>query len=152
MSEQETVKQTIRKVNAYYEALEKESPRGAAVLALARFEYRLCEAIEEKLVNSDHKLDLGRMPAHRRIELGYALGLIDQKTRNDLQQKVLPIRNRFAHRADVLDFDDERVQEWCLKLDVGVPNSRDARFRYLAYLWKAEIDLMRTSIDLPGFD
>ena len=135
MSEQETVEQTLRKVYAYYEMLEKESSRGAAVLALARFEYRLIRAIEEKFVNNDHNLGLQYMSARHKIELGYALGLIDPKTKNDLQQNVLPIRNRFAHQAGVLDFDDEKVQEWCSKLDVGGSSSGDARSRYVHYLW-----------------
>ena len=146
MSEGEThlqrVERALKRIRGFYESLEKESTRGAAVLAVARFEDGLCKAIEKKFKNPEPDI-LKYMPTLRKIELGYALGLYERTDRNNLIKRVLPIRNAFAHSAEPMDFDHEKVAAQCDKLNVTNPNPTDRRRRYLNYLLEVERRIAR---------
>ena len=50
-----------------------------------------------------------------RIELAFALGLIEKWQRDDLD-KIRDIRNTFAHKLEVIDFSDEEVRKLILSL------------------------------------
>ena len=95
------------------------------------FQDRLQKAIEEKKFhNVDNK---ARLSLWGTIELGYALGLYDRKTRNGLRV-VVKIRNKFAHSSDPLEFDHEKVAAQCRGLDAAVQDPDNLRERYLTYL------------------
>ena len=146
MSEGETplqrVQRAIKTLRVFYESLEKESTRGAAVLAVARFEDGLRKAIEKKFKNPVPDI-LKHMRLRHMVELGYALGLYERTDRNNLIKRVLPIRNAFAHSAEPMDFDHEKVAEQCDKLNATDPNPTDRRSRYLNYLLEVERRIAR---------
>ena len=138
MSEEEkTRRETLE------EAWDGESDRGAAVLAAALFQDRLQKAIEEKKFHNVDNEVFERLPLWGTIELGYALGLYDRKTRNGLRV-VGEIRNKFAHSSDPLEFDHEKVAAKCRELDAAVQDPDNLRERYLTYLRDVELSVRRS--------
>ena len=141
MSEEEkTLRETIEEVYDFYQFFGRESDRGAAVLAAALFQDRLKKAIEEKKFHNVDNEVCKRLSFWRTIELGYALGLYDRKTRNGLRV-VGEIRNQFAHSSDPLEFDHEKVAAKCRELDAAPDNLRE---RYLTYLRDVELSVRRS--------
>ena len=129
----ETIEEAWDESCNFYQLFDGESDRGAAVLAAALFQDRLQKAIEEKKFhNVDNKV-FKRLSLWGTIELGYALGLYDRKTRNGLRV-VVKIRNKFAHSSDPLEFDHEKVAAQCRGLDAAVQDPDNLRERYLTYL------------------
>ena len=128
----ETLRETIEKAYAeacnYYQLFEKESDRGAAVLALALFEETLRKAIESR----DAAFKGSGLPFRVNVEIAYALGLYDQETRDGLLTAGR-IRNEFAHSTDPLEFEHGEVATMCwqLRTDYKPANLRE---RHLIYL------------------
>ena len=93
-----TLRETIEKAYGeacnYYQLFEKESDRGAAVLALALFEEPLRKAIESR----DAAFKGSGLSFRVNVEIAYALGFYDQETRDGLLI-VIRIRNKFAHSS-----------------------------------------------------
>lgn len=90
-----TLRETIEKAYGeacnYYQLFEKESGRGAAVLALALFEEPLRKAIESR----DAAFKGSGLSFRVNVEIAYALGFYDQETRDGLLI-VIRIRNKFG--------------------------------------------------------
>ena len=136
----EAIEEAWDKSCNYYQLFDGESDRGAAVLAAALFKDRLKKAIEEKKFHNVDNEACKRLSFWRTIELGYALGLYDRKTRNGLRV-VGDIRNKFAHSSDPLEFDHEKVAAKCQELDAAPDNLRK---RYLTYLRDVELSVRRS--------
>ena len=130
----ETLRETIEKAYAeacnYYQLFEKESDRGAAVLALALFEEPLRKAIESR----DAAFKGSGLSFRFNIEIAYAIGLYDQETRDGLRTAVR-IRNKFAHSTDPLEFEHGEVATMCRQLQLRTDyKPANLRERYLIYL------------------
>jgi len=52
-----------------------------------------------------------------KTKMAYALGLIDEKTRKDLDF-IRKIRNEFAHSVKAISFKDSPIREYCNELSV----------------------------------
>ena len=138
----ETLRETIREAAEdsfkYYQLLEAESDRGAGVLAVALFEEQLRKAIESRDVTfkgSDLNFRVN-------VEIGYALGLYDQVTRDGLHT-VRKIRNKFAHSHKPLEFEQGEVADLCRQLKANYQPTT-LRERYLIYLRTVEFNLMHS--------
>jgi DNA-binding MltR family transcriptional regulator len=104
------------------EELEKDGPRGAALLGHAMLENILKRLLLHAMVplgkeEEDRLFDgLGPLSGmSSRTILAYALGLISKQTRRDLD-KIRAIRNRFAHTGKKVTFDDPEVVKLCARL------------------------------------
>lgn len=78
-----------------------------------RISFRWNETGRAEIFYDQHAL-LGTLA--RRIALTWLLGLIDKKTKNDLD-RIRRIRNVFAHRIHDLRFSHPQIAEICRKLD-----------------------------------
>ena len=99
-----------------------QTDRGAAVLAASLLDEHLKWAIDRtfvELTNKDTKtIFAGTGPLatfKARTDIAFALGLIDRNCRIELGA-VAQIRNRFAHRVEVITFDNPQVAEICARL------------------------------------
>ena len=142
MTEKKTVRESLEEAYAesynYHQLFDGESDRGAAVLAVARFEDRLQKAIESR---DETFKDSRGLRFGLKIEIAYALGLYDQKIRDGLCT-VANIRNEFAHSPEPMEFDHEKVAAKCRELNARtVQSPDDLRERYLTYLREVENSL-----------
>lgn len=64
-----------------------------------------------------------------RIDLAYLVGLFVDHIADDLRL-IGKIRNRFAHRFEPIDFNDEKIANWCNTLHFKMAG-RNPRDRYL---------------------
>ena len=124
----------------YYKQFAEESDRGAAVLAAALFEHRLQGLISRRFVNCDEEVRRLFFSFKAKIDLAYALGLYDRKTRNDLYV-VKKIRDKFAHSHEPMGFDHQEIAAECRKLDADVQDPDNFREQYLTYFRAAERNL-----------
>jgi hypothetical protein len=102
-------------VKTYVEELKKQTDRGAGIVASAVVEEALEFTIKRRLIElSNTRADLlfGRMRPlssfSAKIELGFALGLYDDKLRHPLNM-IRDVRNEFAHNMDATSFDHPDV-------------------------------------------
>ena len=135
----EDVAKAYDEVFRYYQLLEDETDRGAAVLAVAFFEEQLKKAIE--FSNTAFK-DF-RLSFRLNIEIAYTIKLFDQETRDGLCI-VRKIRNKFAHESDPLTFELGEVADECRKLRTD-RTPANLRERYLFYLREVEVNLRRST-------
>ncbi|MDR5759752.1 MltR family transcriptional regulator [Caballeronia sp. LZ035] len=114
-------RERVRDVFAFRTSLTNESDRGAALMAAAFIDDRLMLLLKSRIVD-DKKVSrrafefngpLGTFSA--RIDFCYLLGLIPKNARRDLHL-IRSIRNKFAHQAGAMDFDDDSVRQLCESL------------------------------------
>ena len=140
-SEKDPLGRSIKDALDYQFALAEESDRAAAVLAAAYFEKWLREKIIGRFVKVDEGFKELQEIINRllpnfasKINIGYLLGLYDRKIWEGLNT-VRAIRNEFAHCAEPINFNDDKVANLCRKLDTnGIDDLDDLRKRYLTYL------------------
>ena len=150
--DEETIKETMTRVwdesVKFYEELDGESDRAAAILAAANFEDKLCQAIIEKFVklnskNRDKLFGLyGPLSTFAaKIDIAFALELYDQKTQRGLHN-IRRIRNKFAHASSPIEFDCDDIAKICEKLKLETRlNSDKLRDRYVSFLKEVETKL-----------
>lgn len=136
-----TLNATIEDAYNFHVGLAEESDRGAAVLAVSRFEDVLRQAISIRLIDLDKKTQKvifeGSGPLSgffRRMFV--ALGFFDRKTLNGLKT-INSIRNKFAHSAEPMGFDHEAIKSAVVNLETS-ENTDDSRKKYLTFLREAE--------------
>jgi len=108
---------------AVLEEVGSGTPRAAALAGHALLETVLKRVLLSHMV----PLDATR-PMAARSHTAYALGLISEDLRQDLTT-ISEIRNRFAHTAAPMTFDDVKVAEKCARLS-GLEGVKDPRTRY----------------------
>ncbi len=123
--------------------------RAVALIGATMIENRLKKAIiAHTLTNSEVQKDMFAVGAplggfSAKIDLAYMLQIITKAAHSDLK-KIAWVRNQFAHRIDVSDFDfDEKVQKYIMGLqliETHVGNSTGA---------KGERVISFSSADLP---
>lgn len=110
---------------AILQEIEHQTDRGAALIATAYLEERLVDAIKARLVqdkNIESAFFKGIGPLANfsaRIDLGYLLGIYEKKAHR-LFLTVKDIRNRFAHRAEPLEFTTQKINDLCRNVDISV--------------------------------
>ena len=113
------------KWEAFYEELQSESPRAAAIISgafldsllrdlIASFMIENDKAVDE-LLGSDKNLETPLSSFGARIKTAYCLGLISKLEYHDLNL-VKKVRNRFAHKLHGYTFKNEEIQGFCCKL------------------------------------
>lgn len=140
----------------------RESDRAAALLYAANIDNRLRTMLENYLIDDPKRVKelMKRGPLSSfglRIQFSYALGLVTDDERNDLDM-IREVRNDFAHEEQGWSFAHSEVIKWCDKLRLpslmeaaGGLNGFDLtnmRNRYaLACLWlSASIQLRATEM------
>ena len=109
----------------FYEELENETPRAAAIIAGAFIDGWLRQLIAnfmvedsrivDELLGTDENGDRPLSTFASRIKAAYCLGLITRHEYDDLNL-IRKIRNRFAHGMHGLSFDDEEIVSLCNSL------------------------------------
>ena len=107
---------TIEESHALTAALSADAhPITAAVLGSSSVEHELELSLRKRIPRRDETLwkvltaDVGPLSSfHRKIEMAYALKIVDEKTRNDLHI-VRNVRNAFAHARRLMDFNHPLV-------------------------------------------
>jgi hypothetical protein len=107
---------TADEIKAVLGELEKQTDRGAAIIAASVIEELLAVVIQERLLLTG---DLTRALFDRpnaplstfaaKIDLGFALGLYSDSALKHLHI-IRECRNKFAHRIEALDFDHPDIQ------------------------------------------
>ncbi len=110
-------------LTAFYDELEKGSPRAAAVLAVTALEDALEDLLRTKFpeatdaewkhIAGPGSTPFGSMKAKRNV--AKAFGFFGPKTGTAIQ-RIAQVRNKFAHRKDVRDFDHPDVLKICRDL------------------------------------
>jgi hypothetical protein len=122
----------------FRDSLEHETDRGACLIASSYLEYSLERLIRAKLIDEPKSIDklfefsgpLGTFSS--RIELGYALGLIGEKAKRDLNF-IRKIRNEFAHDFRRSSFNESPIREICNEFYYNTPDkSGDRRNDFIA--------------------
>lgn len=129
------------RVKKFYDELDGESARAAAILAAAGTDKALGDAIETKFVKLSPKIysdifkNYGPLSSFSaRIDIAYALGFYGKKTRKRLHS-ARRVRNDFAHASDPIDFTDHEISKRCRKMtpkNLSDPNN--LRERYIGFL------------------
>ena len=100
------------------EALQEESDRGSALLAVSYLENELESAIRRMLVEGRvcDKVFRGILSNFAsKINMAYVLGIISKQQMENIN-KIKNIRNSFGHSYTKLGFDDDKIKRECLKL------------------------------------
>lgn len=137
----------IGEVVAYFDELDGESPRAAAILAVAALEDELDALLRSKFPpstsNTRWKLiagpekPFGSLEAKRNV--AEVFGFFGPKT-NAAIKCIATVRNKFAHRTNVRDFDHPQVLEQCRELSdnpvfpytlISSPEASDIRWHYI---------------------
>jgi len=128
----ETIRQQFQAIQSYYDELNGESPRAAAILVMISLEDEIERLIRKKFPSdlSNTKWDkicgagpkpLGTFEAKR--DMAYAFGLFGSETYGKLKT-LATIRNKFAHLKGVRSFLDDSVLKDCRKLQpTPIPNA-----------------------------
>ena len=111
----------MEEVLAFRRALTKETDRGCALFATSYLDKALsdllyCALAHDKKIEND--LFEGNAPLasfSARIKMAFYLGKISKVERRDLDL-LRKIRNEFAHNANAIDFENEKIKSQCGEL------------------------------------
>lgn len=111
----------VEEVNAFRLALTKETDRGCALFATSYLDKALsdllyCALAYDKKIEDD--LFTGNAPLasfSARIKMAFYLGKISNAERRDLDL-LRKIRNDFAHNAEAIDFEANKIKNRCGEL------------------------------------
>lgn len=103
-----------------------DSDRAAGIVAGAMVEARLVEAIRSRMRSDRRDITKGLFEPEgalgafgAKIDLAYLLDLLSDDAFNDLND-IKKVRNKFAHRHDVLSFEASGIRELCARLRLVV--------------------------------
>lgn len=121
MKPEEFMIKRMQEVLAFRKALTKETDRGCALFATSYLDKALsdllsCALAYDKKIEND--LFCGNAPLSSfssRIKLAFYLGKISKVERRDLDL-LRKIRNEFAHHANEIDFESEKIRSQCREL------------------------------------
>jgi DNA-binding MltR family transcriptional regulator len=130
----------------FYDELQEESDRGAAIIAATFLDAQLRELLSrfliderkvvDDLLGTDEMADRPLSSFSSRIKAAYCMGLISQSMYYDLE-KIRRIRNKFAHEMHGYTFDEQEIVSWCKSLKMAkmltdavphLPNTHRAMF------------------------
>ncbi|HLY40503.1 MAG TPA: hypothetical protein VKR52_04775 [Terracidiphilus sp.] len=139
----------------FLDALNEESDRGAALIALAMIDDLLEQAIlafliddrESKRLLEGFNAPLGTFST--RTLAAYSLGLISEREFNECN-KLRKVRNEFAHNVHQT-FDDERVKEICATLNFSIKDEPDNKLPPKSQYTTAAICLILNLTNRPHY-
>lgn len=147
---------------AFRATLTGETDRGCALMATAHLDDRLRELLRCRLVDDrkiaeealHHSGPVGTFSS--RIDFAYLLGLIPKNARRAMHL-MRDIRNKFAHIAGPLTFDDPAIVDQCRHLYFdGVMQNAPAASKFrraaMALLGVIDIAIIQTSHAVPPAD
>jgi hypothetical protein len=124
-------------IGAIIEEMERDGPRGAAILGATLVEAAIGSLLLAKMRPLEGKdvddlfgdmKPLSTLSA--KIKVGYAFRLFGPLTRGDLE-KIRGVRNAFAHASRLIDFSTHEVAQACLGLNCTTRfKTADARQAY----------------------
>ena len=144
----EELERVFDEVTAYFDELEGESPRAAAILAVAGLEDELEALLRSKFPettsNANWKRIAGPGPTpfgtiKAKTEVAEAFGCYGPKTRKTIE-RIATVRNKFAHRTNIRDFDHPDVLKLCKELAdnpvyphayIENPPAKDVRYNFI---------------------
>ena len=108
--------------NNIVQEFEKESDRGAAVLAGSLIENYLAKYMKSNMIDDKNVDDLfhGFGPFStfsQRFRSAYAFRLISKEQKQTLSI-IQSIRNHFAHNPYIATFEDKKVAGWCRSISI----------------------------------
>lgn len=155
---EETLRETLSRVwdelAKYQVSFDDETDRGVSILAMCRFEVILNEAF--KILAPDLKPP--NMSLALKLYVGLISGLYEKKVYDGLFT-TNRIRNKFAHRPDVKDFDHKDVSSRCEILKNYIPDrmffedfckAKANREMYLAYIKGASMYISDSVYEKTG--
>lgn len=121
MKAKEFLKKKNDEVEVFRSALSKETDRGCALFASSYIDKALSDllysalAYDKKIENDLFEGNAPLATFSARIKMAFYLGKISKVERQDLDL-IRKIRNEFAHNADAIDFNKERIKNQCREL------------------------------------
>jgi hypothetical protein len=164
-----TIATIVADLTAYYSELDGESPRAAAILAVASLENELKRLIRTRLVADmsntlwERLAGSGSAPfgsLNAKIDMCQALGFFGHRTATAIGQ-MGSIRNKFAHLTDVRDFGHPKVRAiWnelrtyplCPTRGIDAPAGKDIQWAYIATIKELQIRLQELRNHIPEVD
>jgi len=138
----------LDELTAYYDELEGESPRAAAILAVASMEDELDLLLRSKFPdttsNTAWKSISGSGPKpfgslKAKTDVAKVFGFFGAKTQTMIE-RIATVRNKFAHRTHIREFDHPDVLAVCRELSANPvfphvypdnPRAQDIRRNYI---------------------
>jgi DNA-binding MltR family transcriptional regulator len=122
----------IKELGRFLKEFNRESDRGAALIAASLLDQRLKEILESYFIQhrdintlfSQPNAPLSTLSA--KASMAYALGLI-QKNEFEEITLIRKIRNEFGHKWKDVDFKNDRVVTYCNKLPWLGPSGRERK-------------------------
>jgi len=111
----------IENLGAFLNEFNKESDRGATLIAASLIDERLKEIIENFLVDGKDSLALLNGPnavlgtLSARVLTAYSLGLIQDNEYEEINI-IRKIRNEYGHKWKDVSFEKDNIRKLCLKL------------------------------------
>ena len=117
----------IKELGEFLSSFNKESDRGAVLIAASILDEWIVEIIESYLIKDKASKELlygfnaplGTFSS--RIKAAYSMGLIEKKEYEEINI-IRKIRNEFGHNWQGVDFNSEKIVKECNKLDWLGPN------------------------------
>ena len=139
--------QTFKQLIEVIDDLEKDGPRGAALLGHALLESAMRSLLISRMMplgkREEDALFSGYGPLSTmaaRISVARAFNIISEEARQNLDT-IRRIRNRFAHTDERIDFDDPKIVALCEKLAIPTRLPKDAVARRRLF-----VDMVRLTL------
>lgn len=121
----------IKDLSVFLKEFQSETDRGAALVGAALIDEKLLNTLDAFMVKGDVSKSLlngGFAPLgsfSARIKASFALGLIDMFEFSECEI-IRKTRNEFAHRTHGTSFKDEKIENYCNRLQSDLPDGRQA--------------------------
>lgn len=136
----------------FLDEFQKESDRGAAMLAASMLDQKLKTILENYLINcksTKSLLEDAYSPIstfNARIQLAFSLGLIPEYEFNECEI-IRKIRNVFAHEFQLeFSFNNDKVARQCRNLKSPLPGGRSNYFNKPRSLFETSIAVLNVSL------
>jgi hypothetical protein len=165
----EALRIAFDEITAYYDELNGESPRAAAILAVSALEDELDAIIRSQFPrstsNTKWKLVAGPGPTpfgttKAKTDVAHVFGFFGSETRTTIQLSAR-VRNKFAHRTNIRDFSHPDVLCLCRKLAdnpvlkyslIDNPSPEDVRWNFINLVKELTERLAGTREYIPELD
>jgi hypothetical protein len=123
MTLRDDIESAVDELTVLFNEMQHANDRVAAISCAAWLDDMLSAAISVKFIRlgvdwKERVFDSAVAPLsslHAKITIGYAMGLYGPLARADLDI-IRSVRNKFAHRANPISFNDQNISKKCLTL------------------------------------
>jgi DNA-binding MltR family transcriptional regulator len=158
MSEHRPLEEThphLREFTAFLAVLNKESDRGAVLIAATMLEDLLGRSINSFLVPHDEterllegfNAPLGTFSS--RILAAYSLGILSENEYRECD-RIRKIRNVFAHNVHC-SFEDQKVRDMCATLGFSIKDTEDSRVSAKAQFTSSAVSVILNLTNRPHY-